>query len=122
MTESTGNEIKLKNIQSSLKFFNFEGMTQNQIIEKYEETLCQREKQIRDISYEIGMINEKQVNKDEQIKSLQEENADLQNKLLKKNTLLEQELTNKDIMFIKLNNLQNENDKLMNIVRERYNI
>ena len=40
----------------------------------------------------------------------------LHNKLLKKDTLIDQELTNKDIMFIKLNNLQNENDKLKTIV------
>ncbi len=53
--------VKLNNIQSSLKFFNFEGMDKDKIIEKYEETLCQREKQIRDIAYEIGVINEKLV-------------------------------------------------------------
>ncbi len=53
--------IKLNNIQSSLKYFNFEGMDKDKIIEKYEETLIQREKQIRDIAYEIGVINEKLV-------------------------------------------------------------
>ena len=40
----------------------------------------------------------------------------LHNKLLKKDTLMDQELTNKDIMFIKLNNIQNENDRLKTIV------
>lgn len=40
----------------------------------------------------------------------------LHNKLLKKETLMDQELTNKDIMFIKLNNIQNENDRLKTIV------
>ena len=54
--------------------------------------------------------------RDEKIKSLEEENQSVHNKILKKNTILEQELTNKDIMFIKLNNLQNENDRLMKIV------
>ncbi len=29
---------------------------------------------------------------------------------------MDQELTNKDIMFIKLNNIQNENDRLKTIV------
>lgn len=53
---------KLNNIQSSLKYFDFEGMSKEQIIEKYEETLCQREKQIRDIAFEIGIINEKLCN------------------------------------------------------------
>jgi hypothetical protein len=45
----------------------------------------------------------------------------LHNKLLKKDTLMDQELTNKDIMFIKLNNLQNENDRLKTIVIEILN-
>lgn len=60
MSENFG--IKINNIQSSLKYFNFEGLEKDKIIEKYEETLCQREKQIRDIAYEIGVINEKLVN------------------------------------------------------------
>ena len=54
--------LKSNNFQSSLKFFSFEGMTKDQIIEKFDETLFQREKQIRDIAYEIGIINEKLVN------------------------------------------------------------
>jgi hypothetical protein len=46
-------------LQSSLKFFNFEGMDKDKIIEKYEEVLQQREKQVRELSYEVGGINEK---------------------------------------------------------------
>jgi len=56
-TEQFG--IKFNNIQSSLKYFNFEGMDKDKIIEKYEEVVCQREKQIRELAYEIGVINEK---------------------------------------------------------------
>ena len=120
---------KYNNIQSSLKYFNFEGMDKDKIIEKYEEVLCQREKQIRELAYEIGVINEKlenvkkyffltQPKSFEKIKILEEDNRNLNTKILKRNTILEQELTNKDIMFIKLNNLQNENDKLMQKVFE----
>jgi hypothetical protein len=50
---------KYNNIQSSLKYFNFDGMDKDKIIEKYEEVVCQREKQIRELAYEIGVINEK---------------------------------------------------------------
>ncbi len=57
-----GIAVKMNNLQSSLKYFDFEGMTKEQIIDKYEETLCQREKQIRDIAFEIGIINEKLCN------------------------------------------------------------
>ncbi len=118
--------IKYNNIQSSLKYYNFEGMDKDKIIEKYEEVVCQREKQIRELAYEIGVLNEKLENVNllrililksyERNKIIEDENQNLNSKLLKKNTLLEQELTNKDIMFIKLNNLQNENDKLMHKV------
>ena len=47
------------NINSTLKYFNFDGFNQDKIIEKYEESLCQREKQIRDIEHEIELINQK---------------------------------------------------------------
>jgi hypothetical protein len=60
-TTQENSQVKVNNLQSSLKFFSFEGMSKDQIIDKYEETLCQREKQIRDIAYEIGIINEKLV-------------------------------------------------------------
>lgn len=57
ITDSFGK--KFNNAQSSLQYFNFEGMEKDSIIAKYEETLNQREKQIRELSYEIGVINER---------------------------------------------------------------
>jgi hypothetical protein len=60
-TTQENSQFKTNNFLSSLKFFNFEGMTKDQIIDKFDESLCQREKQIRDIAYEIGIINEKLV-------------------------------------------------------------
>jgi hypothetical protein len=50
------------NYQSSLKYFNFESMDKDKIIEKFDEVLAQREKQIRELAYEIGIINEKLCN------------------------------------------------------------
>lgn len=61
-TTQDNSTVNSNNFQSSLKFFSFEEMTKDQIIEKFDETLFQREKQIRDIAYEIGIINEKLVN------------------------------------------------------------
>jgi hypothetical protein len=61
-TTQENSTLNSNNFQSSLKFFSFEEMTKDQIIEKFDETLFQREKQIRDIAYEIGIINEKLVN------------------------------------------------------------
>ncbi len=62
MSNNENLAVKLNNLQSSLKYFSFEGLSKEQVIEKYEETLCQREKQIRDIAFEIGIINEKLCN------------------------------------------------------------
>jgi hypothetical protein len=45
--------------KSSLKYFNFEGMSNEKIIEKYDEVLAQREKQIEILSHEVGVLNEK---------------------------------------------------------------
>ena len=42
---------------SSLKNFNFEGMTTEEIINKYEKVLSTREKQILDLAVEIGSGN-----------------------------------------------------------------
>jgi hypothetical protein len=49
----------MNNKKSSLKFFNFEGMSLEKIIEKYEEVLFQREKQVETLAHEVGIINEK---------------------------------------------------------------
>ena len=56
MTEETGTS------GSSLKDFNFDGMTTEQIINKYEVVLANREKQILDLTIEIGNANS-QINK-----------------------------------------------------------
>jgi hypothetical protein len=55
----------------------------------------------------------------EKLKYLEEENTTLNNKLLKKETALSQELTDKEVMFIRLQNLEKENDKLNEQVRMR---
>ena len=45
--------------QSSLKNAKFDNMTAEQVIKKYEEVLSSREKQIFELSSEIGQINQK---------------------------------------------------------------
>lgn len=69
---------------SSLKFFNFNGWTNEKIIEKYETVLASREKQITDLSMEIGSINDKINFLTDKCKSLQEENEMLKNRLQKR--------------------------------------
>ena len=45
--------------QSSLKNAKFDNMTAEQVIKKYEEVLISRERQIFELSAEIGQINQK---------------------------------------------------------------
>ncbi len=54
------------NYVSTLKNSKFNGLTKDQIIEKYESVLAMREHQLSDLSMELGNINDKlcQVNED----------------------------------------------------------
>lgn len=78
--------MKNKNFDecSSLKFCNFEGWTSQKIIEKYEIVLTSREKQITDLSIEIGSLNERISNMSDKLKSTIEENEQLKNRLQKR--------------------------------------
>ena len=87
---------------SSLKHFNFKGWTADQILEKYESVLASREKQITDLSIEMGSINDKLSILTEQVENYKKENEQLKAALKKKESLLAQDLNNKEIMFIRL--------------------
>jgi hypothetical protein len=78
--------MKNKNIDdcSSLKFFNFEGWSSQKIIEKYEIVLTSREKQITDLSIEIGSLNERLANISDKLISVEEENTFMKNRLQKR--------------------------------------
>ncbi len=54
--------LNLDNLQSSLQYFDFSEMTPQEILDKFEETLCHREKQIKELSSVIGALNEKVIN------------------------------------------------------------
>jgi hypothetical protein len=69
---------------SSLRFFNFEGWTKEKIIEKYEHVLCSREKQITDLSIEIGSINDRLSLLSDKCKTFENENEMLKNRLQKR--------------------------------------
>lgn len=97
---------------SSLKHFNFKGWTADQILEKYESVLASREKQITDLSIEMGSLNDKLNILTEQVENYKKENEQLKATLKKKESLLTQELNNKEIMFIRLEKRENEYDEL----------
>jgi hypothetical protein len=69
---------------SSLKFFNFEGWTNEKIIAKYENVLACREKQITDLSIEIGNLNDRMSTISDKLKIFQDENQYLKKRLEKR--------------------------------------
>ncbi len=93
---------------SSLKNFNFEGMTTEEIINKYESVLSTREKQILDLTVEIGNSNS-EINKlTDEIEKYDKENETLLNKINKIEKNISQELSNKEIMFMRLQQKESE--------------
>ena len=103
---------------SSLKHFNFQKYTPQQIIDKYESVLAGREEQITLLSLEMGQLNDKLTTLQEENSVLLEENNSLKSKLSKKESLLSQELNNKEIMFIRLEKKENEYD----LLKKQYDI
>ena len=103
---------------SSLKRFNFQKYTPQQIIDKYESVLAGREEQITLLSLEMGQLNDRLTTLQEENSVLLEENASLKSKLSKKESLLSQELNNKEIMFIRLEKKENEYD----LLKKQYDI
>ena len=93
---------------SSLKNFNFEGMTTEEIINKYESVLSTREKQILDLTIEIGNASN-EINKlTDEIEKYDKENETLLNKINKIEKNISQELNNKEIMFMRLQQKESE--------------
>ena len=84
-------------------------LSKEDIYNKLFEIIKAREKQIRDLSVNLGSLNVKYhsvINSLNQIlernQKLEAENISINEKLLKKEAILKQELNSKEIMFIKL--------------------
>ena len=93
---------------SSLKNFNFEGMTTEEIINKYESVLSTRENQLLSLTIEICNANS-EINKlTDEIEKYDKENEILLNKINKIEKNISQELSNKDIMFMRLQQKESE--------------
>ena len=93
---------------SSLKNFNFAGMTTEEIINKYESVLSTRENQLLSLTIEIGNANS-EINKlSDEIEKYDKENEILLNKINKIEKNISQELSNKEIMFMRLQQKESE--------------
>ena len=114
MDSSNENKFDPSLIQSSAKKEDFTGLSEKQIIEKYEKLLVEREKEVREISYQMGVVNEKYFDGLEKIKTLQKENEELENKINKINKLINNEINSKKIMNDKISELTKKNIELRN--------
>ena len=107
-----------KILQSSLKNAKFENMTAEQVIKKYEEVLYSRERQIFELSSEIGQINKKIQKMKAKCDNNKEKNIKLKNILQKKEVLLKQELDNKELMFMQLTKKEKECDEIQQKIKD----
>jgi hypothetical protein len=97
---------------SSLKNFDFTNHSQEEIINKYEEVLYSREIQVTDLSMELGKIQESNEKAEERINFLEEENNKLTTLVKRKDYFLTEELKSKEVIFMKLQDKENECDEL----------
>lgn len=107
---SSKKEIK----PSSLKNNKFKGLTAEQIIKKYEDVLYSREKQFFELSQEIGKNTQKIQDLVQKKEKSKHNNSILKDILVKNEQLLKQELSNKEISFMKLSDLEQKYDDLQN--------
>ena len=105
-------------IQSSLKNINFDELTAEQIIKKYEQVLHSRENQLFELSAEVGKVNQKLENLRIRHQNCIVLNNQLKTKIQKKETLLKQELDNKEIMFMQLAKKEKELDEVEKKIEE----
>ena len=105
-------------IQSSLKNINFDELTAEEIIKKYEHFLDSREKQVFELSSEIGQVNQKLELLKPKYEEKKDQNAKLKIILQKKEELLKQELENKEIMFMQLSNKEKEYDEIQQKIKD----
>ena len=99
---------------SSLKNDKFKGLTSEQIIKKYEDVINSREKQYHELSKEIKKLNNTiKILKEKKEKS-KINNDKLKEVFSKYESILKQELRNKEFDFMKLTNLENKYDDLQN--------
>lgn len=108
----------IKRIESSMKYQDLSALTPNQLIEKYENLLCEREKQIRDLSAQMGLINEKLFDAVDKYKSLINDNNQMDEKTDKTSKRLISENENKKIMSQRIANLIKENSLLRGNIKD----
>jgi len=106
---------------SSLKNGKFKGLTSEEIIKKYENVLFSREKQFNELSNEITKLTQIIQNLVEKKNKSKYNNDKLKEILEKNEKILKQELSNKEIAFMKLTDLEHKYDDLQNKIDDIIN-
>ena len=115
------NNTKKEIVPSSLKNNQFKGLTSAQIINKYEDVLLSREKQFFELSNEITKLTQTIQNLVEKKNKSKYSNDKLKEILEKNQKILKQELSNKEIAFMKLTELEHKYDDLQNKIDDIIN-
>ena len=105
-------------IHSSLKNINFDELTAEEIIKKYEQFLDSREKQVFELSSMVGQVTQKLETLKPKYEDSKDKNTKLKIILQKKEELLKQELENKEIMFMQLSNKEKEYDEIQQKIKD----
>ena len=107
-------------IQSSMKYENLSGLTEDEIINKYEHLLTEREKQIRDLSYQFGKLNSQLIDNEEKINIINKEMIDLDKNYNKTTKNLSMEVENIQILKNQISQYEKENKELRQKVQMKY--
>ena len=99
-------------IQSSMKYENLTGLNEDEIINKYEHLLTEREKQIRDLSYKFGKLNSQLIDNEEKIKTINSELIDLDKSYNKTVKNLKMEVDNIQVLQKQIEQYEKENMEL----------
>ena len=108
----TFGQILNKDLSSSMRYINLEGLNKEQIIDKYEQLLCQREKHYKELVLQMGETNQKYITIQDKVDELMKINEDLNISIVKTETQIQQEQVSKELWFIKLDYLIKEHDNL----------
>ena len=119
--EISSNQLKKESSPSSLKHDKFKGLTSEEIIKKYEKVLFSRERQFSELSKEVDKLTQTIQNLVSKKNKSKYTNDKLKEELEKNEQILKQELSNKEIVFMKLTNLEHKYDDLQNKIDDIIN-
>ena len=95
-----------------MKYENLTNLNEDEIINKYEHLLTEREKQIRDLSYQFGKLNSQLFDNEEKINILNKEMIDLDKNYNKTTKNLTMEVENIQILKLQIVQYEKENKEL----------